>query len=454
MVRAISFIQDPPECAEEILKLISDLLNCSIEVCNRIEDLPETSSGCKLLILILPSVPGVWKSLIEDLHKRFPTTQILVLLNPEYRVYINILLDTAVDDVIIPHIAREKVIDKLSQFNASQNRLEFPKSNDELLGKLNRNQFIGRSETFLESIKKIPAIGKLDSPVLILGESGTGKELCARAIHYLGSRSDKPFIPINCAAIPDNLFENELFGHARGAYTDAGRSQPGIIQEANGGTLFLDEVNSLSIQAQSKLLRFLEDGRVRPLGSTQYIDMNVRVICATNVNLTSEVERGTFREDLYYRINVLTLELPPLRERFGDVEVLSDFFLDKYSRRYNRGEMYFSGEVREMLLQYEWPGNVRELSNNIERAVCMTSSNILHLRDMPLKNATAHSNETLQGFREEKISAIEMFEEKYLRQILRDHHGNISQAARSAKTNRRLFQRLMRKYQIASATSA
>src|SRR4051812_13996575 len=224
------------------------------------------------------------------------------------------------------------------------------------------HSMIGESPAFLKTAGKIPPLAHARAPVVILGETGTGKELFARAIHYQGPRHGKPFIPVNCGALPDHLFENELFGHVKGAFTDASSNQNGLIMEAAGGTLFLDEVATLSQPAQIKLLRFLQDGECRLLGSARSMIVDVRIVAATNADLKTKVAEKVFREDLYHRLNVLSLNIPPLRERGGDVALLATHFLDHYSREQQgvKPARFSSGAI-EKLMCYSWPGNVREL---------------------------------------------------------------------------------------------
>jgi DNA-binding NtrC family response regulator len=309
--------------------------------------------------------------------------------------------------------------------------------------------FIGQSAVFRDTIASIPRFAQSDASVLIVGESGTGKESCARAVHYLSGRSDRPFIPTNCGAIPDNLFENEFFGHEKGAYTDASRRQRGLVAEANHGTIFLDEVNLLSLQVQVKLLRFLEDGKYRPLGASQDGESNVRVLCATNVDLEAEVAAGRFREDLFYRINVLKLELPPLRKRGDDIPLLAKHFLKKYADLYRRGTMLFANDGIALLERHEWPGNVRELRNIIERAVLMCPFQIVrgHHLSMDTRSVT-NGPESIEAFTFAKTAMVSEFEKRYLLAILKAHHGNISQASEVARIDRRSLQRLLKKHNL------
>jgi len=324
---------------------------------------------------------------------------------------------------------------------------------------------IGGSKQFVDVVERIPLLSACDATVLISGETGTGKDLYARAIHYHGPRKGKPFVPVNCAALPDHLVENELFGHTKGAFTGAGHEHKGLLAEAEGGTLLLDEINSLNLSAQAKLLRFLHDREYRPLGSCKSRTVDVRIIAATNSDLKYLVQAKQFREDLYHRLNVLSVFIPPLRERIEDIAILAQHFVTVYSRQHGRTDLRLSSKASHKLLEYEWPGNVRELEAVIQRAVILSSSSILQRDDIDLPSEISEPwSETIgrgqgQGevvisppvseessFHKKKIQIIEQFERAYLTNLLVAHQGNITKAAKSAKKERRSFQRLLRKH--------
>jgi len=311
---------------------------------------------------------------------------------------------------------------------------------------------VGRSECFTQVLDKIPLLAHSDATVLISGETGTGKELVARAIHYHSVRQGKPFIAVNCGALPDHLFENELFGHAKGAFTDASSTEKGLVAEAQGGTLFLDEIDALTASTQIKLLRFLQDRGYRPLGSSKSLVADVRVIAATNANLRQRVVDKLFREDLYYRLNVLSLSLPPLRERLEDIPHLAVHLLTQYGREYGRESLHLSSSTVQKLLAYCWPGNVRELEGVIQRAVILTSSLTIQPDDIDLPYPSQNVMSQSGSLREAKVLLSEQFERGYLIKLLADHEGNVSRAAKSAGKERRAFQRLLRKYNIDRCT--
>lgn len=311
---------------------------------------------------------------------------------------------------------------------------------------LNSKKLIGVSATFLAAAKKIPLIASCEANVLIAGETGTGKELYARAIHYGSGRAGKPFMPVNCGAIPVELVENELFGHARGAFTSASTLQVGLIEEANGGTLFLDEIDCLPIFAQVKLLRFLQEKEYRPLGSPTMRRANVRIIAASNLDLEEAVDGGKVRQDLFYRLNIISLSLPPLRDRREDIPLLAEHFLEKYSREMEKHKTGFSQEALHMLMVYGWPGNVRELEHAIERAIVLCQSEVIEAGDLLLSNSQLDRHR--ESLREAKAKEIARFEKNYIQGVLAACKGNITRAAEVARKNRRAFWQLIQKHQI------
>lgn len=311
--------------------------------------------------------------------------------------------------------------------------------------KFGLKQMVGESAAFLAEVKKIPFLARSDANVLITGETGTGKELCARAIHYLSPRSRSPFMPINCGAIPVDLVENELFGHEKGAFTGATDSRAGLISEAEGGTLFLDEIDCLPLGAQVKILRFLQEKEYRPLGSRKTKKADVRLLAAMNIDPQEAVAAGRLRQDLFYRLNVIPLAIPPLRQRRDDISLLAHHFLIKYSAEFDKPIAGFSTEAMQVLQLYDWPGNIRELEHHVERAVVLSEGRTIQEKDVLLPSAESNVQES---FQEAKMKMIAAFERTYIERLLLAHHGNISQAARAAQKNRRAFWELVRKHQI------
>jgi len=319
---------------------------------------------------------------------------------------------------------------------------------DRLIDEMGLAALVGDDPSFLKVIAQIPRIARSDSTVLITGETGTGKEMCARAIHQLSRRRDHPFIPVDCAAFPDHLFENEMFGHARGAFTDAHRDQKGLIALAEGGTLFLDEIDSLSSPAQAKLLRFLQGQTYRPLGGDRFVQADVNVLAATNCDLEQLMHQQHFRSDLFFRLNVLRVHMVPLRERRGDVPILAQHFLDTLCAQHGLPRKILAPAALTRLSSLEWTGNVRELSNMMRRAfVYAEGAQVLpcHLQGPEADQAAAAEHES---FREARARAIQAFERQYLIQLLRQYKGNITQAARYAGKDRRALGRLVKRHNI------
>jgi transcriptional regulator with PAS, ATPase and Fis domain len=320
------------------------------------------------------------------------------------------------------------------------------KTQQALTEKLGLQQLIGKSPVFTAEINKIPILAKSDISVLISGETGTGKEMVARAIHYLSERADKPFVPVNCGAIPVELLENELFGHDRGAFTGAAGCRSGVIQEAENGTLFLDEIDSLPLLAQVKLLRFLQDKEYRPLGSTKALKGDVRIVAASNADLEKAIAAGTLRRDLYYRLNVIPIVLPALRHRANDIVLLARHFLAEKAEKLNSPAIEFSPEAERKLMLYSWPGNVRELEHVIERLAVLSTQKTIQADQILFPGETDHSNQL--SFQEMKANVISEFETNYIQTLLVAYRGNITRAAQAAQKERRTFWQLIRKHKI------
>lgn len=308
---------------------------------------------------------------------------------------------------------------------------------------------IGQSEVFRIVQALIDKMAVFDAPVLIEGETGTGKELAARAIHYRGARRDRPFVPVNCGALLDQLIENELFGHRRGAFTDARDNQPGLVELARGGTLFLDEIDTLTPKGQVTLLRFLQDHQFRPLGGDREQQGDVRIIAASNRSLERQVELGEFRLDLLYRLKLLYLTLPPLRERYGDVPMLAGHFVEVGSARFHKQAIPLAAATLSWFERYQWPGNIRELENLILREFLLADGAQISI-PVPAAGLSAIPDQggAQSNHRLAKNQAIKEFESRFLKRLIEQANGNVSAAARICGTERRYLGRLLKKYQI------
>jgi DNA-binding NtrC family response regulator len=309
------------------------------------------------------------------------------------------------------------------------------------------DKLTGESRPMQRLFDTLARIAETEVSILIVGESGSGKELVARALHERGPRRSGVFVPVNCAAIPETLVESELFGHMKGAFTDARSARKGLFEEASGGTLFLDEVGEIPLALQPKLLRVLEEGRVRPVGSNEEHPVDVRLLCATNRDLEAAVEEGRFREDLYFRINVVQVDVPPLRSRGSDILLLAHQFLGRYAEQQRKAITGFSRAVAEKLLAYRWPGNVRELRNCIERAVALTRFEEISVEDLPEKIRAARSTDlVVAGSDPAELVPMEVIEERYIRHVLDAVGGHRTTAARILGLDRKTLYRKLSKY--------
>jgi DNA-binding NtrC family response regulator len=359
------------------------------------------------------------------------------------------------DDCVLCPLQPDELRQRISRVLGSSSR-EAAAIPDRANNELGLAQFVGTDKKFLREAAKIPLVARSDAEVLITGETGTGKELCARAVHQLSRRRSLPFVSVDCGTLPDTLFENEMFGHERGAFTDAHRAQKGLVAIAEGGTLFLDEIDSLSLRAQAKLLRFLQDRTYKPLGAEKFICANIRIIAATNQDLDHEVEKKTFRGDLFFRINVLRFHMIPLRERPGDIAPLAQHFLSLACTEMGSARKLLAPSTLRLLECFDWPGNVRELYNIIRRAVVYSEGRLIlpaHITSVQKPAATSDLF-TTANFNKARAEALNAFERRYAEALLRKHRGNITRAAREAGKDRRAFGRLVKRHNLKSVDLA
>ncbi|MHB1237953.1 MAG: sigma 54-interacting transcriptional regulator, partial [Gallionella sp.] len=377
-------------------------------------------------------------ALFEHIHKKFPTLPVIMLtahgtipdaVNATQRGLFGYLTKPFDGKVLLGHVANAL---KLSSTSLPQQGREADW----------RANIITQSAAMEDILTKASLVAEGDASVLIRGESGTGKELLANAIHNASSRSQRPFVAINCAAIPEQLLESELFGHSKGAFTGAVRDHRGLFQSAIGGTVFLDEIGDMPLVLQSKLLRVLQEKQITPLGSTQAIPLDVRIISATHRDLKAEIAAGKFREDIYYRLNVVELAIPSLSERREDIPLLAKHFLSVLAKKYNKKTNGFSTEAMETLISSPWPGNVRQLQNVVEQSVVLSSTPLI---SSVLVQQNIHKEEEMLVSLEE---AKRRFERDYLIRILKITEGNVTQAAKLSKRNRTEFYKLLQKHQL------
>jgi two-component system response regulator GlrR len=378
-------------------------------------------------------------ALFEQIHRTLPTLPVIILTAH------GTIPDavTAVQRGVFGYLA--KPFDSKTLLANISQALKFVPgavSQKELSQASWRKNIITQSAVMEDILTRAGLVAEGDASVLIYGESGVGKELFAHAIHDASKRSDHPFVAINCAAIPEQLLESELFGHVKGAFTGAVRDHKGLFQLAEGGTLFLDEIGDMPVLLQVKLLRVLQERQVRPVGSTQSIPVDVRIISATHRDLKTEIAAGTFREDLYYRLDVVSLTIPVLAQRREDIPLLINYFLSTFSEKYQKNINGFSPEAMETLIAASWPGNVRQLMNVVERCVALSTAPLIS--PVLVYDAMHREEEQLVSFEDARRS----FERDYLVRVLKITGGNVTQAARLAKRNRTEFYKLLQRYQL------
>jgi DNA-binding NtrC family response regulator len=401
-------------------------------------------------LLLLVGLPEPLRALqwLRQMRDRSIPSRMVAVLPRDLAPADLALAATVADDFILWPEQAEVVRLRLRHFLVPP--AEVQSAYENLMVGLAKANLVGREPAFLRMADKIMLSAGSGFPALITGETGTGKDLFARAIHFLSCRRNQPFVPVDCGGIPDHLFENELFGHVRGAYTDAHGEQRGLAALADKGTLFLDEIDSLSLAAQAKLLRFLEDHQFKPLGSERYAHSDVKIVAASNRNLELQVAEKQFRGDLYFRLNVLHLELPPLRERTQDVPLLAQHFLALYTPSGTRKVL--TPAALHHLMSYNWPGNIRELANVIQRAIVFSRGTQINGCDIALPEPAPRFQPGT--FRTARQEAIQSFEREYVGQLLRRNQGNITWAANEAGKERRAFGRLVKKYAAAQLPRA
>ncbi len=369
---------------------------------------------------------------------------VLMTAYGDINLAIEAMKNGAVDFVVKPWDNKKLLATILSAFNLSKSKQEIIqlKSKQEILVKdidQSYTEIIGESENMLELYEIIDKVAPTDANILVLGENGTGKEVVARAIHRKSNRSKNLFINVDLGAIPENLFESELFGHIKGAFTDAKEDRAGRFEIANGGTLFLDEIGNLSLPLQSKLLSAIQKKEITRVGSNKPIPVGIRLICATNMHLKEMVDNNEFRQDLYFRINTVEIHVPPLRDRLEDIPLISNHFLDIYRKKYNKQETKISSEAFKKLKKYNWPGNIRELQHIIERTVIMNNANTLNANDFVLNisdNTSLNKNNL----------NLEEVEKQTIERALKKHNFNVSAAAKELGLGRTTMYRKMTKY--------
>jgi DNA-binding NtrC family response regulator len=401
MSNSILIVEDEETLRESLKRMLSKSgfsVDTTDSAENALEIIDNNSFDVIISDIILPGIDGI--QLMTKIRKEQPEQMFIVMTAyASLETAIRALRAGAYDYILKPvmHEEIKQVVN--NALRQRQLQVENLLLKREIGKTYDFSSIIGNSSQLKEIIDEVMKIADTKSSVLLLGETGTGKELFARVIHHNSSRKDRPFIPINCSVIPENLLESELFGHQKGSFTGAVTSKKGLFEEADGGTIFLDEIGEITPHLQIKLLRVLEDQIIRPIGSTKSSQVDVRIISATNKDLESTVKNDDFREDLYYRINTITLRIPPLRERKEDIPLLVSEFLNRYSRELQKRVSGISDDVHSKMVNYSWPGNIRELMNVLERAILISENDHIELCDLPdsMKVTGAFQKSSLEG---------------------------------------------------------
>jgi len=454
-VNKLVFIVDDEQAISKLLTYwVKDKWKYEVEVFSNGEDLLRRMSAKPDLILLDIMLPGMDGLEILKRLKQIDNNLPVIILSAQGSV------EVAVDSL------------KFGAFDYFPKPIDIPKLEPAIKNAIKSYDLTKELENLKENVKKeysfdniISADGKMqdvfrlvtkvlnnDITVLIYGESGTGKELIARAIHYNGKRKDKPFIVVNCASIPRELLESELFGHEKGSFTGAHQRKLGKFELANGGTLFLDEVGELEMLLQAKLLRVIQEKEFERVGGTELIKTDVRIISATNRDLKQAVEKKEFREDLFYRLNSFPIYIPPLRLRKGDILVLAQHFLETFNKKLNKNIKGFSKKAYKLIYDYNWPGNIREMENTVERCLIISDKDMIDVDDMPAhiraSEPSLSANDNVSLFSDDNIIPFEKLKEEAIRHALKVTNGNIVEAAKKLQLGRATIYRLMEKYKI------
>ena len=427
---------------------------CYDDAQSALEDISSVKVKADVIItdLMMPGLSGIeFTQRLKVLGNEIPI--ILITANKKVETAVEAIAAGAYDFVVKPlHFPQLLVsVERALYLTQVEEQNETLKSVVQLQeGHNNLEGIIGKSAGIKNALELARRVSQSNANILITGESGVGKEVIAKAIHNMGSRKKAPFIAINCSAIPENLLESELFGHSKGAFTGAVDKKMGLFEEADGGTLFLDEIGDLTLPLQAKLLRVLQEKKIKRIGENQYRNVNVRILSATHKNLRQEIANKNFREDLFFRLNVIPIWIPPLRERKEDILPLSEFFLRKYSALNNTKVKQFSKEAHDYLGTHAWPGNVRELENTIERAIVLSNSNLIRLEDVcSIENRTSAEAKEEAGLRfpafgNAKVLTVEQLVNKYVQHVLDLNNGAKEKTARDLQIDRKTLYRRLR----------
>ncbi len=451
-LKVVSFAQ--PEESNPIISALKKL-EYYVEICDSSSWLStKTNSDQSQLVFIFRSNSGLCQEIKKNLKENNLLPPFVIFLGNKSK-WKQELLEGCEDFVFWPCDEFE-IRTRLKRILEKREEAQIKEQKSKVDDKYSNFNLIGNSPAFTRMLELVKRLALCDATVLIEGETGTGKEMVARSIHYNSDRRGNPFIPVNCGALPDELMENELFGHVKGAFTDAKLSSKGVVAQAEKGTLFLDEIETLSQKGQVALLRFLEEHEYKPVGSEKTLFADTRIIAATNKSLSELIESGQFREDLYYRLNVISLTLPSLKERIGDIEILSEHFMESYREQYSQPQKVIHPETMFMMETYSWPGNVRELENFLHREFLLSESEAItvneinnnHSQDEQVDDFNLPYFSSEENFQQAKSKIINSFEKHFLQNLMLQTNGNVTHAARQAGKERRALGKLLHKHSI------
>ena len=455
-------VDDEQDLLNLLKKVLSKKCDCAIALADTAAKAQELVAGWKpdvvLTDIIMPESDGL--QLLKFINETDSTISTIIMTGyGTVELAVRALKDGAYDFFEKP-FDNDK-ISRVVQRALERTRLlrENLKLQQQLINNCGSSEFIGETKPLRQAVDLLTRFGKSDATVLIRGASGTGKEVAARTVHAASKRSKKKMITVNCPALPEHILESELFGYCKGAFTGADQDKDGLFLEAEGSTILLDEIADIPVNLQTKLLRVLQEKEIQPLGQTKTIKVDVRVLASTNQDLETKIAQGEFREDLYYRLNVMTVVLPSLAERKDDIPLLAQHFLRIYEKEYKRNGMSFSPEAMQWLINHPWPGNVRELQNSINRAVLLAPDSTITPSDFSNDEEANTTEETVTRsdpsgydnqlpYKQAKLAVVNKFSISYLTDYLYETKGNVSAAAKKSGMERQAFQRLLRRYNI------
>ena len=454
----ILIVDDEPEALENCSRILRRFrYDCLTEPdpVRAVDVIKRERPGLVLTDLCMPGLDGI--GVLNEAKRLDPEVHVVLLTaHATVQTAVTSMRQGALDYILKPFTGAELEAVARRAFAGDAGRPSVANESPQAPARRAKNNappMLGDSRAIRDVLDLVSKVARTDANVLIYGESGTGKELAARTIHSRSLRAAQPFVPVDCVSLPDTLLESELFGHEKGAFTGAHTSKPGLFEMAQGGTVFLDEVSGMSQNLQARLLRVLQERQVRRVGGTRLVDVDVRVIAASNQDLEQACRQGTFREDLYFRLNVIPVALPPLRAREGDIRLLAREFLGRFSRRSGLAPDLtpdLSPEVMELLVRYPWPGNVRELQNVIERAVALAEGSVICVEHVPERLHQSQAGDPRQpdaaSFKQAKQQAVQSFERNFLVDLLTRHGGHMGRAAREAGVDRKTIERMVKRH--------